>query len=125
MTHATLSRRWIRFIRREGSKPRAGIDTRSDAKPRPNCVGRVQMGGLDSVQEVESRELVAQLVEQRPFKAWVLGSNPSGLTTHLWLSSCRPIALLRRRSRGELRRAYRPTRICHANRRTGTTASTQ
>ena len=27
-------------------------------------------------------ELVAQLVEQRPFKAWVLGSNPSGLTTH-------------------------------------------
>jgi hypothetical protein len=39
------------------------------------------MGGLDSVQEVESRELVAQLVEQRPFKAWVLGSNPSGLTT--------------------------------------------
>jgi hypothetical protein len=25
-------------------------------------------------------ELVAQLVEQRPFKAWVLGSNPSGLT---------------------------------------------
>src|ERR1700690_1762569 len=27
-------------------------------------------------------ELVAQLVEQRPFKAWVLGSSPSGLTTH-------------------------------------------
>ena len=26
-------------------------------------------------------ELVAQLVEQRPFKAWVLGSNPSELTT--------------------------------------------
>ncbi len=28
-----------------------------------------------------SRELVAQQVEQRPFKAWVLGSNPSELTT--------------------------------------------
>ncbi len=27
-------------------------------------------------------ELVAQLVEQRPFKAWVLGSIPSELTTH-------------------------------------------
>jgi hypothetical protein len=26
-------------------------------------------------------DLVAQLVEQRPFKAWVLGSNPSGITT--------------------------------------------
>ncbi len=26
-------------------------------------------------------ELVAQQVEQRPFKAWVLGSNPSELTT--------------------------------------------
>src|ERR1019366_6458101 len=26
-------------------------------------------------------ELVAQLVEQRPFKAWVLGSSPSELTT--------------------------------------------
>ena len=26
-------------------------------------------------------ELVAQLVEQRPFKAWVLGSIPSELTT--------------------------------------------
>ena len=24
-------------------------------------------------------DLVAQLVEQRPFKAWVLGSNPSGI----------------------------------------------
>ena len=55
-----------------------------------NCIGRVQMGGLDSVQEVESRELVAQLVEQRPFKAWVLGSNPSGLTTHRWLSFLPP-----------------------------------
>jgi hypothetical protein len=29
----------------------------------------------------QSRELVAQLVEQRPFKAWVLGSSPSELTT--------------------------------------------
>jgi hypothetical protein len=28
-------------------------------------------------------ELVAQLVEQRPFKAWVLGSSPSELTTLL------------------------------------------
>jgi hypothetical protein len=29
----------------------------------------------------KSRELVAQMVEQRPFKAWVLGSSPSELTT--------------------------------------------
>ena len=28
-----------------------------------------------------TNELVAQLVEQRPFKAWVLGSIPSELTT--------------------------------------------
>ena len=25
---------------------------------------------------------VAQLVEQRPFKAWVAGSNPAALTMH-------------------------------------------
>ena len=33
-------------------------------------------------------EPVAQLVEQRPFKAWVLGSSPSGLTIVIpnWLS---------------------------------------
>src|SRR5580692_10198386 len=29
-------------------------------------------------------ELVAQLVEHRPFMALVLGSSPSELTTHLW-----------------------------------------
>ena len=29
-------------------------------------------------------ELVAQLVEQRPFKAWVLGSSPSELTTFIF-----------------------------------------
>src|SRR5208282_2055606 len=29
-------------------------------------------------------EPVAQLVEQRPFKPWVLGSNPSRLTNFLW-----------------------------------------
>lgn len=29
------------------------------------------------------RELVAQSVEQRPFKAWVLGSSPSQLTFNL------------------------------------------
>ena len=37
--------------------------------------------------KVDSRcircEPVAQLVEQRPFKAWVLGSSPSGLTINL------------------------------------------
>ena len=26
-------------------------------------------------------DLLAQLVEQRPFKAWVVGSNPTGITT--------------------------------------------
>src|SRR6266567_6473155 len=40
---------------------------------------------------VRQDELVAQLVEQRPFKAWVLGSSPSELTTppgpHIFLLS--------------------------------------
>ena len=35
-------------------------------------------------------ELVAQQVEQRPFKAWVLGSNPSELTTHLPANLSKP-----------------------------------
>src|SRR5580704_6011100 len=34
-----------------------------------------------SLEEAASNELVAQLVEQRPFKAWVVGSNPTELTT--------------------------------------------
>ena len=33
-----------------------------------------------SFEEAAWNELVAQLVEQRPFKAWVLGSSPSELT---------------------------------------------
>ena len=28
----------------------------------------------------EKLDLLAQLVEQRPFKAWVLGSSPRGIT---------------------------------------------
>src|ERR1039458_3791483 len=35
----------------------------------------------DSLERAALNELVAQLVEQRPFKAWVLGSSPSELTT--------------------------------------------
>ena len=31
----------------------------------------------------DRRELLAQLVEQRPFKAWVLGSSPRQLTTYV------------------------------------------
>ena len=34
-----------------------------------------------SLEQAASDELVAQLVEQRPFKAWVVGSNPTELTT--------------------------------------------
>ena len=34
-----------------------------------------------SLESAAFNELVAQLVEQRPFKAWVLGSIPSELTT--------------------------------------------
>ena len=32
------------------------------------------------------KDLLAQLVEQRPFKAWALGSSPRGITKslHLW-----------------------------------------
>ena len=39
--------------------------------------------GMESYGNFEGaalNELVAQLVEQRPFKAWVLGSSPSELT---------------------------------------------
>ena len=35
-----------------------------------------------SLPDCAGREPVAQLVEQRPFKAWVLGSSPSGLTIY-------------------------------------------
>ena len=38
-----------------------------------SCCGSLKIAALS--------ELVAQLVEQRPFKAWVLGSIPSELTT--------------------------------------------
>ena len=34
----------------------------------------------DKLESAALNELVAQVVEQRPFKAWVLGSNPSELT---------------------------------------------
>ena len=34
-----------------------------------------------SLEEAALSELVAQLVEQRPFKAWVVGSIPTELTT--------------------------------------------
>ena len=34
-----------------------------------------------SLKEAALSELVAQLVEQRPFKAWVVGSIPTELTT--------------------------------------------
>jgi hypothetical protein len=34
----------------------------------------------DNLELAVLNELVAQVVEQRPFKAWVLGSNPSELT---------------------------------------------
>jgi hypothetical protein len=40
------------------------------------------MAACVSFERAALNELVAQLVEQRPFKAWVLGSNPSELTTH-------------------------------------------
>ena len=36
----------------------------------------------DNFESAVLNELVAQLVEQRPFKAWVLGPSPSELTTH-------------------------------------------
>ena len=39
-----------------------------------------QIPYCDNLNLAVLNELVAQLVEQRPFKAWVLGSNPSELT---------------------------------------------
>jgi hypothetical protein len=46
--------------------------------PHPQVLRRRSYG---SFEEAALNELVAQLVEQRPFKAWVLGSSPSELTT--------------------------------------------
>ena len=42
----------------------------------------------DDVQPLCSGESVAQLVEHRPFKARVLGSNPSRLTTSMTYDFC-------------------------------------
>ena len=39
-----------------------------------------QSAPCGSLDKAVLNELVAQLVEQRPFKAWVLGSSPSELT---------------------------------------------
>ena len=39
-----------------------------------------ERGGCGNFEEAAFYEFVAQLVEQRPFKAWVLGSSPSELT---------------------------------------------
>ena len=39
-----------------------------------------QNSPCDNLESAALNELVAQVVEQRPFKAWVLGSNPSELT---------------------------------------------
>ena len=45
--------------------------------------GRMSFLPYGSLELAALNELVAQLVEQRPFKAWVLGSIPSELTTRL------------------------------------------
>ncbi len=45
-------------------------------------VGRARVNSCcGSLKEAVLNELVAQLVEQRPFKAWVVGSIPTELTT--------------------------------------------
>jgi hypothetical protein len=46
---------------------------RAPDRPKIALYGSFELAALN--------ELVAQLVEQRPFKAWVLGSIPSELTT--------------------------------------------
>src|SRR5882724_10066957 len=57
-------------------------------------------------------EPVAQLVEQRPFKPWVEGSNPSRLTTsHTSLLGTRPCVVS---SVGSSLSGVRPTRIVNA-----------
>ena len=54
------------------SIPRPGAARQKRREPNTPC---------DNLEEAALFELVAQLVEQRPFKAWVLGSIPSELTT--------------------------------------------
>src|ERR1700734_526426 len=64
--------------------------------PQPaNCVtfesAACREAGILFPPDCAGREPVAQLVEQRPFKAWVLGSSPSGLTIHKnWTSVFSP-----------------------------------
>ena len=50
------------------------------------------MAGFKVITEGQYSEFVAQLVEQRPFKALVVGSNPTELT----ISHCAQTSPLRR-----------------------------
>src|SRR5580693_9400868 len=57
-----------------------------------SCCGSLEQAALN--------ELVAQLVEQRPFKAWVVGSNPTELTTQAANSLPQnPVGPIRRKRR--------------------------
>ena len=40
----------------------------------------MKVGGSIPLVPTKLLDLVAQLVEQRPFKAWVVGSSPTGIT---------------------------------------------
>ena len=69
------SKRWVQIEQWKRSMERLWDE---------NWARRARAGNscCDSLKEAALIELVAQLVEQRPFKAWVLGSIPSELTTH-------------------------------------------
>ncbi len=76
-------------LRDEDSQPAMTVKTRTCpvnenvhaiALVTPVGAGRLN-SGCGSFEEAALNELVAQLVEQRPFKAWVVRSNRTELTT--------------------------------------------
>ena len=66
-----------------GPRKTFNLRPRAARSPRTSLAQRQQHIPCVSLETAVLNELVAQLVEQRPFKAWVLGSNPSELTTPL------------------------------------------
>jgi hypothetical protein len=76
----------LRFTFGHGSvRPPCGLDLeylRSPGCPTAESARRRKPSSCDNLDRAALNELVAQLVEHRPFKALVLGSSPSELTIH-------------------------------------------
>ena len=67
-----------------GVEDESRVETRQRAISSPDCSPRQAPAGQTGAGKyVRLKKVgrVAQVVEQRPFKAWVAGSNPAALTT--------------------------------------------